>query len=184
MRRTVVIFGLLLLAAVCFGKLKVEFDKKADFTRYKTYQWYPPRVLMKTGVVEDDDVVAPLIRKAVNRELTRRNMTEVKTGGDLKISSWALSTTVPNIDAIVFPGEGAHPGPPVPDPAIVFGGTAVVVGRYNKEGTVVVNLIDSATSKSAWAGLMTQSYSGPSELEAKINKAVDKMFDKYPIKAQ
>jgi hypothetical protein len=78
------LIGVALFAAcLCFGKVKVQFDKKIDFSRYKTYQWFPPRVLTKSGIQEDDPTVSPLIRAAVNREMTRRNLTEVPSGGDL-----------------------------------------------------------------------------------------------------
>src|ERR1041385_7290857 len=49
------------------GSVKSWVGKDADFSRYKTYEWLPVRVLTKTGVVENDEVAAPLIRAAVNR---------------------------------------------------------------------------------------------------------------------
>jgi hypothetical protein len=86
------------LAVLCSAKMKVEFDKTIDFSRYKTYQWFAPRILKKTGISEDDDVVAPIIRRAVNEELQNRNMSEVKEGGELKISTWGLSASIPHVD--------------------------------------------------------------------------------------
>src|SRR5882724_488107 len=77
-----------LLAAPCYaGKVQSWTGADADFNRYKTYQWLPVRVLTKTGVIEDDEVAAPLIRKAVNRQLALRGLKEVKEAGDLQISA-------------------------------------------------------------------------------------------------
>jgi hypothetical protein len=169
-----------MLAAIpCLAKVKVEFDKKIDFTRYKTYQWYPPRILKKTGISENDDVVAPLIKTAVNRELARRNLMEVASGGDLQVSTWALSESIPNIDALIYAGGARLPAGSMIDPVQA---PVASMGRYNKEGTVVVNLIDAATKKSAWAALATSSYSDVYNLGPTIDKAVGQMFNKYPLK--
>lgn len=56
------------------------------------------------------------------------------------------------------------------------------IGRYNKEGTIVVNLIDAMTKTSAWIALATSSYSDVNNLSGPINKAVSDIFKKYPIK--
>lgn len=174
--------ALLLVAALgadlCFGKVKVQADKNIDLSRYKTYEWYPPRVLTKKGILDDDPTVAPLIRAAVNRELTRRNLSEVSSGGDLRISSWALSESIPNIDALIYPG-GALPAGSMIDPVQA---PIASMGRYNKQGTILINLIDAATKKSAWAGLSTSSYSDVNNLGGTIDKAVANIFKKYPIK--
>jgi hypothetical protein len=60
--------------------------------------------------------------------------------------------------------------------------TVASVGRYNKEGTIVVNLIDSAKKSSAWAALSTSSYGDVNKLGGTIDKAVSNMFKKYPVK--
>lgn len=173
------VWGAALAALLCYGKVKVEVNKKIDFSRYKTYQWYPPRVLKKSGISEDDDVVAPLIRTAVNRELARRSLTEVKSGGDLQISTWALSESIPNIDALIYPGgRTLHAGSMI-DPVQT---PVASVGRYNKQGTLAINLIDAATKTSAWAALATTSYSDVYNLGGKVDKAFEDMFKKYPVK--
>jgi hypothetical protein len=69
-----------------------------------------------------------------------------------------------------------------PDPGVWIGAPPITIGRYNKEGTLVVNLIDSKTSKSVWAALVTKSYGGQNEIPGKIEKAIAEMFKKYPIK--
>lgn len=167
-----------LSAVVCLGKVKTQVNKNVDLAHYKTYQWYPPRVLTKRGIVENDPTVAPLIRAAVNRELAKRNLTEVETGADLLVSTGALSESIPNIDALIYPG-GALPAGSLIDPVQ---SPIASVGRYNKQGTVVVNLIDAATKTSAWVALSTSSYTDVNNLSGPINKAVSDMFKKYPIK--
>src|SRR5512142_2569841 len=79
------------LAERCFaGKVRVEVMPGADFARYKTYQWLPPKVLTNTGVVENHPVVGPAMKDAINRELAAKGLREVADGGDLEVSALAL----------------------------------------------------------------------------------------------
>src|SRR4051812_41200369 len=50
-----------LLVTPSFAKLKTFNGANVDMSTYKTYQWMPPRVLTKTGIVEDDPNVAPAV---------------------------------------------------------------------------------------------------------------------------
>jgi hypothetical protein len=142
---------------------------------YKTYQWLPPRVLTNTGIVENDDKVSPAVKAAVNRELTARGLVEVEHGGELLISTGVLTSYSPQLEALIFPGLIAANE--------TFGDPIATVGRYNKEGTFAVNLIDAKTNKSAWAGLITDSIDDkPGSGVKKIPKAAAKLFGKYPVK--
>jgi hypothetical protein len=166
--------------ALCLAKVKFDYDRQANFTSYKTYQWLPPRILKKSGIDEGDDVVAPFIKTAVNRELNRRGLTEAPDG-QIQISAWAFADAVPNVDALIYPGYGLGPGGV---PAINIGAPPTAIGRYNKSGTVLVNLIDASTKKSIWGAIGSGDLPKKSQLKEKVDKAVGEMFEKYPIKPQ
>src|SRR5512146_1281798 len=84
-----------LLIQPCFaGKVKALLQPDADFAHYKTYQWLPPQVLTKTGVVEDHPVFGPLVKDAVNRELARQGLKEVTEGGDLQVATTILTGAI------------------------------------------------------------------------------------------
>jgi Domain of unknown function (DUF4136) len=56
-------------------------------------------------------------------------------------------------------------------------------GRYNREGTLAVNLIDSHTNKSVWAGVVTENIDNkPGAGVKKISKAATALFKRYPVK--
>ena len=72
-----VVLATLSLVPECFaGKVQVWMDKKTDLALYKTYQWLPPKLLGKTGMVENDPEFAPLIKDAINGELSRKGLKE------------------------------------------------------------------------------------------------------------
>ncbi len=159
------------LAECCFaGKVRVEVMPGADFARYKTYEWLPPRVLTSAGVVENHPVVGPALKDAINRELAGKGLREVAEGGDLQVSAFALRESVPQLEAVVFGG-----------PDMMYAQPIATMGRYNHEGTLVVNLIDTKTKKSAWVGMARETIDrGEGSGLKKLPVAAAKLFKKYP----
>lgn len=163
----------LLLMPSWAEKVKIYIGKDVDFSQYKTYQWLPPRVLAKTGVVENDPEISPVIKDAVNRELTARGFREVSEGGDLQVSTAALAESIPQMEYLIFPDRMAYN----------YETPLTSVGRYNRQGTLVVNLIDSRTNKSAWAGLARETIDNhPGAGKEKIGKVTARLFSKFPVK--
>jgi hypothetical protein len=144
----------------------------ADFARYKTYQWLPPRVLTKTGVVEDDAAMNSAIKDAVNRQLVQRGLKEVPEGADLQISAGVLTASVPQLEAVWFAGPSD----------LTFATPIANMGRYNKEGTLIVNLIDTRTKKWAWIGVIKENVDNkPGSGQKKLPGAAAKLFKKFPV---
>jgi hypothetical protein len=160
----------ILLATAATAKVKVIVEAKGDLSQYRTYQWLPPRVLKKTGLEENDDVVAPVIKAAVNKQLAKLGLTEAPANADVQISAWAFRQASPQVEAYVY---GSYDD-------WYFGGTPATLGRYNNSGTLVIGLIDPKTKKSVWGALSTGSFEKPSQLESRVNKAASEIFGKYP----
>lgn len=162
--------GAALLEPCYAAKVRTQLGANADFTHYKTYRWLPPKALTKTGVVENDPVIAPAIKDAVNQQLTQRGLTEVTQGGDLEVSSGVLNESIPQVEAVVFGG-----------PDLMYDTPIATMGRYNKQGTLVVNLIDTKTKKSAWVGMIQDSIDNkPGSGIKKLPAAAEKLFKKFP----
>lgn len=166
------LFAWSLLVHPCYAaKVRVDVQPGANLARYKTYQWLPPKVLTKTGVVENDPELAPLIKDAVNRQLTQRGLKEVAEGGDLQISAGVLTGSVPQLEAVVFANSSN----------MMYDTPIATMGRYNKEGTLIVNLIDAQDQKSVWIGMITESLDNkPGAGQKKLPDAAAKLFKKYP----
>ncbi len=160
--KAILLISGMLLASIVVAKVQVVSPKGVNFTQYHTYQWFPPRILKKTGLVDDDDVVAPLIKKAINNEMAKRGFTLVTDGADIQVATWALREAIPQLEAFIYPAGGYQYG---------FGIPIATLGRYNHEGTLVVNLIDAKTKKSAWAAASTKSLDSLDQLESTVNKA-------------
>jgi hypothetical protein len=152
------------------GKVRAEVIRGAEFDRYKTYQWLPTKVLTSTGVVENHPVIGPAMKEAINAQLVAKGLREVAEGGDLEVSALALRESIPQLEAVVFGG-----------PNMMYGTPVATMGRYNQEGTLVVNLIDTRRKKSAWVGMVKQTIdSGEGTGLKKLPGAAEKLFKKYP----
>jgi hypothetical protein len=163
-----------LVLPTCFArKIKTVAGAHANFSGYKTYQWVPVKTLGSAGIVEDDSTFAPIIRDSVNRELTALGLTEVTSGADLEVAAFASRAWIPQLEAVIFPGNLA----------LDFDTPIATMGRYNKEGTLAINLIDTRSQKSAWAALATDSLTDrPGSGVKKIPGATAAMFRKYPTR--
>src|SRR3954469_13529096 len=107
----VLLIALAALPQPCFaGKVKTQLAPGTDMARYKTYQWLPTRALTGAGVVENDPVITPLIKDAVNRELNQRGLTEVATGGDLQIAAIVTTHADAQVEAVFMPGPDFYYG--------------------------------------------------------------------------
>jgi hypothetical protein len=154
---------------------KVKTQGGKNLSQYETYQWFPPRVLTKVGL-EENHVANPVLKEVVGRQLSERGLMELADGADLQIQAWVFTESVPQLEAIVY----------AIDPNMLYGAPIATVGRYNRQGTLFLNLIDRRTKKSAWIGMVTDSLpSGtldPEQIRAELDKAAKNIFKKYPVK--
>src|SRR5215203_5463955 len=155
------------------GKARTHLADGADIAQYRTYQWMPTRVLRETGVVEDDPVLTPLIKEAVNRELVRLGFTEVSDGADLQVAAGITTHALAQVEAVFFAGPSD----------LDFATPIATMGRYNHKGSLIVNLIDTRTKKSAWAGVAEEDIQKTPEAgQKKITNAARNLFKKFPGK--
>jgi hypothetical protein len=154
------------------GKVQVFVPKNQSFSQYHTFSWLPIRILAKTGVVEDDTRVSPVIRKAITERLVKAGLTEVPENGDLQIISIALQQSNPQLEALVYQQFVAY------NSDWIMGVPITAIGRYNREGTLAVSLDDPKTKKSVWAGYIVKDLGG--SLDNDVNGAVNKLFKKLP----
>ena len=150
---------------------KANIDPKADLKQYKTFSWFPVRVLGKQGVIESDDHWIPMLTGIVREQLLAKGLTEVKEGGDMMVAVYGLRDASAQLEAILYPG-GVNWG---------IGWPTATLSRYNYSGTLAIALTDTKTKKALWLGIGNDSLkSDMSDVEKKAKKAAAKLFEKYP----
>lgn len=157
------------------GKVKVQPGPQPDLSRYKTYQWFPPRVLTKVGVVENHPA-NPVLKEVFGRQLSLHGLNEIADGGDLLVQVYVLTESVPQLEAVLMAGPSG----------MMYDTPIATMGRYNRQGTLYINLIDRQTKKSAWYAMVSDSLPNgvlkPEEIRSKLEKAAKDIFKKYPVK--
>jgi hypothetical protein len=187
MKTTCRILDLTLLVAACLtpplwaDKVTSYPNPKADFTRYKTYQWLPPRVVGKAGI-DENSPANPVLKAVLGQQLMQKGLNELADGADLQIQVWVLTETVPQLEAVIMSSVSID----LSNSVVTVSDQVASVGRYNRQGTLYLNLIDSQTKKSAWFAMASDSLPTgtlkASEVQGKLEKAAVSLFKKYPAK--
>jgi hypothetical protein len=163
----------LLLATVLVGTTlagpKVEFDRAADFSSYRTYQW-------KEGTPAPDEQLQQQIEQAIGEQLAAGGLTRQESGGDLIVVSH-ISTArdtpgdVGDLGYGGWPGWGASSGRDAPSVEI-----SELPG-----GTLIVDLVDSGTNKLVWRGVASGTIKGSSgKSGSNVEKKIGKLFREFP----
>ncbi|MCX6630053.1 MAG: DUF4136 domain-containing protein, partial [Candidatus Solibacter sp.] len=157
------------------AKAKAQLAKGIDMANYKTYSWLPPRMLVKTGM-DENNPANPILKAAVGKQLAKVGLQEVADGADIQIQAYVFTESIPHLEAVLF-GEGYN---------FDYGTVIATMGSYNRQGTLFVNLIDRKTKKSTWSAMVTDSLQrttlSPEQIRAKFEKAAEQIFKKYPVK--
>jgi hypothetical protein len=152
--------------------VKADYDKKAVFTQYKTFTF-------KKGTDAPTPFAQERIVAAIANQLKTRGMTQAETA-DLLVYTHAKVETQQRVDVTGY-GYGGYPG---------WGGwgggfsTSSAVVTDVPIGTVIVDIVDAKTNELVWRGIASDTLltnPTPEKSEKRINKAITKLFYKYPV---
>ncbi|MGO9563633.1 MAG: DUF4136 domain-containing protein [Candidatus Korobacteraceae bacterium] len=171
---------LLLICILSLGmqgqKIKVEYDKNLDFSKFKTFAWGHHDAVSRP-------MLALAILGAIEEELTKRGLRKVENNPDIFVQVYGSVDSDMNVvySDPLYSGMG---GIPSFDTGFVMWGsmpggtTAVTVHK----GQLVVDVIDASEKKLAWRGEATEKLSNEKlKLVDQVNSAVEKMFKRYPM---
>src|SRR5262245_29827880 len=141
-------------------KISVDYDKEADFSRYKTYSWL-------SGQLAPNPLVHKRIVDAIDRQLASKGWT--------KTDSSPSATIVYN--AAVDEQKELHGwgnGPRWNSMGTVSVDTILI-------GQLVVDIYDTATQQLLWRGFASDTATDKTDKnEKKIINAVAKLFKQFP----
>ncbi len=166
---------LFLFSSMVFGltvcgfaqKVKIGYDKSADFSKYKTYTWAKP----------DHPVERPQLFQAVvgtiDQDLQAKGLTRVPANGDLTLSAAGgvdfgyNNPPTATMDPVMWQGEF---GAPVLNAPLVA------------QGSLILQFIDGG--KMVWKGTVMQKLDPEQKNQALVlaEKAVDKLLKEFPPK--
>jgi len=176
-------------AAVRAQDVAVDFDRAADFSRFKTYSWV-------SGVPANNPLIDQQIKAAVEGQLAAKGLRVVEKGGDLSVMYFAAVDR----DIQVATADWKTTGNWLSQ---TESGISVRSQTWDvTDGTLVVCLSDASTKNLLWRGTArttldkksrssTRKRSGDTNIieamsedtrkvDKKVRKSVEKMFRRYP----
>jgi hypothetical protein len=165
----VLTFGAVMVTATLAlaQKVTTDYDKGADFTAYKTFAW-----------IKEPKTTDPLMRQRiieeVNGALAAKGLQLTTGQADLGIAAHTATKEERTLNTFYngFGGGWRWGGG--------FGGATTRVDTY-EVGTLVVDVFDTRTKEALWRGTASKTISdSPQKNAANLNKAVAKMFEKFP----
>jgi Domain of unknown function (DUF4136) len=151
-------------------QVKIDYDRGADFSHYKTYSW--------EHVKTKDALDVDRIKSSVNAALAAKGWTQVDSGGDVSIVAIEMTQNQQTLNTF-YDGFGGGWG------WRRFGGggfgEATTTTETYKVGTLIVDLFDTQTKKLLWRGTSSDTLSNNSNKNIKnLDKGVGKMFKQFP----
>ncbi|HKF47152.1 MAG TPA: DUF4136 domain-containing protein [Terracidiphilus sp.] len=173
----------LALGAAWAQDVRYNFDKKTDFSKFKTYKWVAIKGAQTFNSLIDQD-----IKDAVDAQLVTKGLTKTDgEGADLLIgyqgavgqekefssynSSWGYGPG--------WYGGGWYGGP---SSSWSTGQTSTIY-----IGQVAVDMYDSTNKDLVWRGVVSKTIDAkakPEKQQKNMNKAMGKLFKNYPPKSK
>ncbi len=165
---------LLFLCLLCLGcsglRVDYDYDKNADFSNYRTYNYYTD---MQTGLTELD--TRRLLRALDSVLLTKGIQSSEEPDFLINIESREYQLPQNNSVGIGVGGGGRNVG----------GGVSIgmPIGSSNRGREIIFDFIDSEKDALFWQAITSSNYkenASPSTREKILNEIVGKVMMKYP----
>ena len=159
------VLALVFIGASAYAqKVNTDFDPSAPFATYTTYTF-------TSGTPAPDKFIQDRILVAVTEQLVAKGMTQTAVAPNLVVATHVVTHEQKQI---VAPGFGIGPW------GWGWGGPGAMIDTY-LQGTLIVDLYDAKTKKMVSRGVATDTVSDKTSTNTeRIDKAVGKMFEKYP----
>jgi hypothetical protein len=163
---------MLAAGSVRAGSIDVDFNPKAEFQRYKTWDWIPDRDKGHHGVLMDQ-TMRERVEKALGIRLREAGL------------RWAGDDEKPDL-LVAYRGDigQGESGSTNLGGASSYDNPVYTSIQFTEQtATLMVDLVDAATQALAWRLYIDQTIKGPNDPPDKLSRALDKGFAKYPPSA-
>ncbi|BFU96429.1 MAG: conserved protein of unknown function [Nitrospira sp.] len=167
-----------MMAALAFAcaspKVGYDYDRSADFTSYRTYEWMPDSRSPTGDRRIDNDLVDARIRAAVDRQLRGKGYTNPAAGQpDFYVAYRAAVTDMM---------KGASTQRYIGDRATGLYTTVSDIQPY-KGGALLIDIVDGATQRLVWQGTASAEVDPgmtAKERDERIARVLKAMFEHFP----
>jgi hypothetical protein len=166
-------------ASAAAQDIRYNFLPGTDFSKYRTYKWVQvPNVQYPNSILDEQ------IKRAIENQLSLKGLTKTEESPDLYITYQVAITQEKQWNSYSTGGDywgwGGWRG---------WGGmeTSTTTSSTIHIGTLSCDMYDVETKKQIWRGDATKTLGSgkdPRKVEKNLNKAMAKLFKKYPPPAK
>lgn len=175
-------------------RVSTDYDPRADFSHYRTWAFYEPITMENAGYAS---FLTERIRADVRREMEQRGYRYAEASPDVRVNFQTdvqdrLRVSPGFYDPFAYGGRWGWGGPwgwrspwGFDDFGYGYGYGRQNVDSY-REGTLVIDVVDSTRKQLAWTGTAASRVSSrktPEERAQRLDVAVAEIFRKYPYQA-
>ena len=178
MKKLLFIPVLLLFVACSTVKINYDYDRQADFSKYKTYTISDETTKMSLNQLDRDRII-----NAAKAEMATKGFSDSGTPDvilDIRVKGEEIQTATATTSGSPY-GYRYRWG--------YGGGFATTTVNYDSyvEGTIFVTLVDKSTEKIIWQGTgkgTVDDKASTEKREANIKSVMNQIFSNYPPKAK
>jgi hypothetical protein len=175
--KNLLLLPVIMLLMSCAGpRIAFDYDKQADFAKYKTYAISDETKDLQINQLNRDRIIAAVENEMALKGFTKSDKPDVIVDVHLKGQEITTATaTTTGYGGYRRYGYGGG-----------FGTTQIDYNTY-VEGTMFITLIDLATEKIVWQGTGTKTVdenASTEKREKNINSIVKQILINYPPKAK
>jgi hypothetical protein len=152
-------------------KVTIDFDRNADFSKYKTYSF-------RKGTPAADPLMNQRIEQAIEAQLAAKGLTRDESNPDLFVVYHVAVSKQTQLNTTSLGGWGWGRGW---GRWGGIGGSAITQVDQIPIGHLVVDIGDTANKSYVWRGTATKTISSKPDKNSKsIEEGVRKMFERFP----
>jgi len=172
--RLSLIFVLLLVPRLDAQKVKIDYDKTADFSKFKSYAWVQGTPLF-------DPQLDAYVRDSIIDMLRHMGMTEAPVNqADILVTYHAAIGTDISVGTALDPTYAATGGTPMPGQSIWQTSSGAAPAHVTK-GSLAFEILDRAANRPIWTGIAKDSVKDTQhERQDQLQKVLDKLFRSFP----
>jgi hypothetical protein len=164
--------SMMLLGTIAVAQsVTYDFDRAADFSKFRTYAWV-------RGTNLTDELNHKRVVHSIDTQLGAKGLTRVEAGANPDVLVAYHASFDKNLQINAYASGWGGPR---------FGGlrSGTATTQEILTGTIVVDMIDASTKAIAWRGTASSDINPaakPEKREKNINKTAEKLFKNYPPK--
>ncbi len=166
------VVGLLLFLVSCGTSVSTDYDRSANFSQYKTYNYYENKNLDNIN-----DIDASRIVQSIDSEMKSKGFTK-SDNPDLLVDIYAKEHNFKKTNASVGIGGGSYGRRGIG----VNVGVNVPITSKRSNKYLTVDITEAKTHKLLWQSAYEKEMSANAQNTDVIPKAIDKMFKNFPPK--